>query len=182
MRIGILWTFSSWKTTLAKDLYNNILKKENYILDIDLERYIAKYLWFDFNNHTEEELKQFQQYLIDMIKITHKRYNKLITDNPLDLQPAYKRDYKVEEDLYDILFITDIQDVELENDWVRHQDEELRKEIDKFLKEKLSNKAHLISGNRQERLDKAKRIIEEYKNWTLDTERWVKKYQKSFDF
>lgn len=172
MRIAIIWRPSSGKTTLAKDLYEQ-LKDEGYVLDIDTERMLADVLEFDFRNHTKQELLEYQRTLYKLLFSIHIRHKKLITDTPLINTLWYTPDttlqaivQAVSKCLYHIFLVC--QPLPVKDDWVRHTDEEFLKEVEKklldYVEKELKNKPVVyLEWDRKERLKKALEAIKKYK-------------------
>ncbi len=147
MKIGIVWAFSTWKTTLAyqlKEKYERVYWDKIH-LDINTERELAELLSFDFNKHTEEQKLDYQRWLVHTTLAVAWKYDDLITDTPINLIPAYCDDENIKKIvrkyspyLYDIIFYLPIE-FEIENDWVRHTNEELRRGVNKRVLEELHN-------------------------------------------
>ena len=138
MRIWIMWTYSSWKTTLANRLVSEL---PWHILDINQEREVANKVWFDFNNYTDEELLNYQTSLLWHLASVHMNLYNIITDTPIPLIAAYTQHpwlidtVKYYKKYYDLIVYCNPDDCKLEDDWVRHQDEKFRKEVDKKIQE-----------------------------------------------
>lgn len=131
MRIAINWSFSTGKTTLANSIPFN--KKI-----LSTERILAEEIHFDFNNHSEEELRNFQEKLfIKQFELENKAWE-FITDTSLFLIKVYwleipEKINKLLSNRYDLVIHLE-PEFEIENDEVRHIDYNYQKEIDKKLK------------------------------------------------
>ena len=186
MKIWIMWAFSTWKTTLAKWLYNKLKKDINWLeLIINPERKIQKELNYNFNNHTLEEFYNFQKKLIEYKQEINKTKENYISDTPVWLWLWYiwnwetKKEKEINNELkkitfnsnskYDILFYLPIE-FEIENDWTRHVDKRFQEVVDERIIKSLfhikkvnwAKHVYLLSWDINTRINSAYDIIKKY--------------------
>jgi len=149
MKNCIVWSFSTWKTTITDKIEEKNINKFTFYSDI--ERKIWEKYW-NIVNLTEKEREIFQLDLIDYQIELEQNINKkeinffnnsLITTLAycfftFDLK-TYKKIEKsvenfLEENPYDQIFYLPIE-FEIEDDWIRHIDSEFQKNIDLKIKE-----------------------------------------------
>lgn len=153
MNVSIIWTFSTWKTTLAKKLSKKKFFKENwYELITDVERRVFEKLeWLtvwekqsaiirDQIYHERRVIENWKKFLSDNSIITALAYTRVLwiewqfrsnceneTKRRLKFLnfKAFKRYH---------LYIYLPVEFEIEKDWVRHEDKELQIKVDNEIK------------------------------------------------
>lgn len=169
-KIGICGSFSTGKSTIAKEI------SKKYDLDFveSLERKLIKEKEIDIKSLNLEELKDFQKSLVENILKEENSKRWFVTDTTLIDSLAYTREiddiffrneiFKMiinEWFYYDIMFYTPLE-FEIENDGVRHLDQEFREVIDKNIQYylKLFNvKYYVLTWSVSERLDRIDRVL-----------------------
>ena len=172
MKIWIAGAFSTGKTTLAKELSTYL---SDYKLDINIERELAKELWYDFNNHTPAEREIYQRYLLQKTTQTATDNKNLITDNPLQCTMWYAENQQVRLltqqamiNLYDVLLYLP-PEISIKDDGVRNTDKKYQAEVDEMISDAcyltaIKNRnciLRTINWNFNERLVDAMQIIKD---------------------
>ena len=153
MNISIIWTFSTWKTTLAKKLIKKKFFKESwYELITDVERRVFERLeWLT----VWEKQKAITYEQISKEKWHTNSWIKFISDNSVITALAYTRVIWVEWQHKNMceqetkrrleilnhkafrryhLYIYLPIEFEIEKDWVRHEDKVLQVKVDEEIK------------------------------------------------
>jgi len=174
MNIWVSWTFSSWKSTLI-----NALKKEapffNIVEETARELIIEQNI--DINKLEGKELAYFQLAVFHRQKKKEREaegnYVNIMDTTLIDMLAYWADASNIErltreviqyykKKVYDIIFYLP-PEIPLENDWVRHTDNEYRMVIDTRIKQGLHNLKRTVSWVRivvltwsvQERVAKA---------------------------
>ena len=132
MKVWLVWSFSTWKSTIAKSL-----KEKWYNTSEDIEREaIAKFGWIknqlQFQNYIFERQKQEEEktsWFFDNTIITVLAYSYFNLDKESYDYLYNKARYYLYKKPYDWLIYLPIE-FEIENDWIRNIDKEFQKCID----------------------------------------------------
>ena len=170
MRIWICWSQWTWKSTLLNELKKNLIEY-NYINEVARE--VIKELWRPQDMKANDRL--VFQYIIMMKQIIEEnKNNHFISDRTIYDIMAYsewltwnlfdkiKKLFDENKNNYDIIFYVPIE-FEMEQDWIRFENETYRKQIDKKIL-KLLNKNNIkyiiLQWSIQERVKQALKSID----------------------
>jgi len=157
MRLAIVGSFWTWKTTLI-----NALELEWYNKIIDLEREI---IWdTNIGNLNQEDINlkvynsiiwsenTYKNFITNTSRIDNLAYTYKFSPN---LFPIINKDIN-----YDIIFYLPIE-FELEYDWIRHNDKQLQIEIDMIIKQLIQShsRVYVINWSLDERVLKINNIL-----------------------